>query len=67
MLDGVPFGREGPSAGGSSSNDADGGIGRELFALVAKARAAGVDPEMALRAAARQFEKSVLAWENPES
>ncbi len=60
-------GTDGPSAEGPSSNDADGGIGRELFALVAKARAAGVDPEMALRAAARQFEKAVRAWEHPES
>jgi len=38
-------------------------IGRELFRLVAKARVAGCDPEMELRAAARQYLDLVRRWE----
>ena len=38
-------------------------IGAELFALVARARAAGIDPELELRAAARAYRDRVLAWE----
>jgi len=38
-------------------------IGAELFALVARARAAGVDPEMELRAAARAFDDRFRDWE----
>jgi MazG family protein len=38
-------------------------IGRELFRLVAAARAAGRDPELELRAAARRFGDLVRAWE----
>ncbi|MBV9204928.1 MAG: MazG family protein [Actinobacteria bacterium] len=38
-------------------------IGRELFRSVAKARAAGLDPEMELRAAARRYRDLVRAWE----
>ena len=38
-------------------------IGRELFRLVAKAREAGWDPEMELRAAARRYCDLVRAWE----
>jgi XTP/dITP diphosphohydrolase len=38
-------------------------IGRELFRLVAKARAAGLDPEMELRAAARRYRDLVRDWE----
>jgi XTP/dITP diphosphohydrolase len=38
-------------------------IGAELFALVAKARAAGVDPEIELRAAARAFRDRFRDWE----
>jgi XTP/dITP diphosphohydrolase len=40
-------------------------IGRELFRLVAKARAAGRDPEMELRAAARRYCDLVRVWERP--
>jgi XTP/dITP diphosphohydrolase len=40
-----------------------GGIGAELFALVARARAAGLDPEAELRAAARAYRERVVAWE----
>jgi XTP/dITP diphosphohydrolase len=38
-------------------------VGRELFRLVAKARQAGRDPEMELRAAARRYDDLVRAWE----
>ena len=38
-------------------------IGAELFALVAMARAAGVDPEIELRAAARAFRERFRDWE----
>jgi len=38
-------------------------IGAQLFALVARARAAGLDPELELRAAARAYRDRVLAWE----
>jgi len=38
-------------------------IGAELFALAARARAAGLDPELELRSAARAYRDRVLAWE----
>ena len=38
-------------------------VGRELFRLVVKAREAGRDPEMDLRAAARRYRDLVRAWE----
>jgi len=38
-------------------------LGAELFALVSKARAAGLDPERELRAAARCYADRVRAWE----
>jgi len=38
-------------------------IGDELFRLVARAREAGRDPEMELRAAARRYRDLVRAWE----
>ena len=38
-------------------------LGAELFALVARARAAGLDPELELRAAARRYAGRVRAWE----
>lgn len=41
-------------------------IGAELFALVARARQAGVDPEFELRAAARAYRDQVLAWEQEQ-
>jgi XTP/dITP diphosphohydrolase len=39
-------------------------LGAELFALVARARAAGLDPELELRAAARAYRDRVRAWEH---
>jgi XTP/dITP diphosphohydrolase len=62
----------GPAGGGGAGMDdgagGDGGgapseLGAELFALVARARAAGLDPELELRAAARAYRDRVLAWE----
>jgi XTP/dITP diphosphohydrolase len=43
-----------------------GDIGRELFRLVARAREAGGDPEMDLRAAARRYRDRVRAWERSQ-
>jgi XTP/dITP diphosphohydrolase len=41
-------------------------IGDRLFTLVAEARAAGLDPEMELRSAARRFSDRVRAWEQEQ-
>jgi XTP/dITP diphosphohydrolase len=41
-------------------------IGGELFRLVAKARAAGLDPELELRTTARRYRDQVAAWERAE-
>ena len=38
-------------------------IGSELFAMVARARTAGIDPELELRAAARRYRDRVHDWE----
>jgi XTP/dITP diphosphohydrolase len=61
----------GPAAGtaGAGGSDATGSdvvspIGAELFALVAKAGAAGLDPELELRRAARAFRDRFRAWED---
>jgi XTP/dITP diphosphohydrolase len=77
-LDGVPFGqpalalaaqlqrraeRAGVPAGLTRLDDDPGDIGRELFRLVAAARAAGRDPELELRAVARSYRDLVRAWE----
>jgi XTP/dITP diphosphohydrolase len=45
------------------ANQVGGDLGVELFALVAKARRAGLDPELELRAAARRYADRVRAWE----
>jgi XTP/dITP diphosphohydrolase len=39
-------------------------LGAQLFRLVVAARAAGIDPEAALRATARDFRGRVAAWED---
>jgi XTP/dITP diphosphohydrolase len=41
-------------------------IGAELFALVARARAASLDPELELRSAARAYRARVEAWEQAQ-
>jgi NTP pyrophosphatase (non-canonical NTP hydrolase) len=74
-----PAGGSGPAAGdgfagGASADEGDGpagrqavsAIGAELFALVARAREAGLDPELELRAAARAYRDRVRAWELSE-
>ncbi|HLI40438.1 MAG TPA: MazG family protein [Streptosporangiaceae bacterium] len=81
-LDGVPFGqpalalaaqlqRRAARAGAPEDLarlDGEGAdIGGELFRLVARARAAGVDPELELRAAARRYRDLVRAWERSQA
>jgi XTP/dITP diphosphohydrolase len=54
----------GPGRGdGAAGEQAVSDIGAELFALVARAREAGLDPELELRAAARAYRDRVRAWE----
>jgi XTP/dITP diphosphohydrolase len=54
----------GPGQGdGAAGEQAFSDIGAELFALVARAREAGLDPELELRAAARAYRDRVRAWE----
>jgi XTP/dITP diphosphohydrolase len=48
---------------GAASGGSGGELGEELFRLVARARAAGIDPELELRAAARRYRDRVRAWE----
>jgi XTP/dITP diphosphohydrolase len=53
-----------PDGAGSAGSDGDAGLtgerlGAELMALVARAQAAGLDPELELRAAARRFADEV--------
>jgi XTP/dITP diphosphohydrolase len=72
-LDGVPFGqpalslaaqlqRRAERAGITVPASSD-GIGEQLLALVSRARADGLDPEVELRAAARRFADAVRAQE----
>ena len=54
------------AAGASGDAGAAGAVsplGAELFALVARARAAGIDPELELRRAARLFRDRFRSWE----
>jgi XTP/dITP diphosphohydrolase len=51
----------GPAADGQAP-DRVSEVGAALFSLVAKARAAGLDPEMELRAAARSYRNRVRRW-----
>ncbi|GII64564.1 nucleoside triphosphate pyrophosphohydrolase [Sphaerisporangium krabiense] len=84
LLDGVPMGQpalslahglqsraERAGVPESLSRAVGQGVGRELFDLVRRARAAGLDPEAELRAAARDYRDRVRAWERsreaPES
>ena len=60
-------GGDGPGGGdGRPAGQAVSDIGAELFALVAKAREAGLDPELELRAAARAYGDRVRAWERSD-
>ena len=60
-LAGLPAGAAGETGGVAPDGISE--IGAELFALVAKARAAGLDPERELRAAARAYRDRARAWE----
>jgi XTP/dITP diphosphohydrolase len=63
----LPAGQDGAAgpdgADGADGNRAVSDIGAELFALVARAGEAGLDPELELRAAARRYRDRVRAWE----
>ena len=52
-----------PAGNGDAEPNGVSDIGAELFSLVAKARAAGLDPELELRAAARRYRDRVQTWE----
>ena len=54
-------------ADGAGADGAGAGLGAELFELVAKARAAGLDPELELRGAARRYQDRVHAWEQAQA
>jgi XTP/dITP diphosphohydrolase len=56
-----PDGAAGPGAGGRAGGGVS-EIGAALFSLVARARAAGLDTEMELRAAARSYRDQVQRW-----
>ena len=58
----------GPGTGGAAGGEAtdrpaEAGLGQELFDVVRRARAAGLDPELELRAAALGYADRVRAWE----
>ena len=59
--DGHATGPAGPAAEGQE-RDGVSQIGAALFSLVAQARAAGLDPELELRAAARRYRDRVRHW-----
>ncbi len=82
VLDSVPFGqpalalaaqlqrraeRAGVPAELTAADGAGDGLGAELFELVARARAAGLDPELELRGAARRYRDRVRAWEQAQA
>jgi XTP/dITP diphosphohydrolase len=78
IFEGVPMGqpalslaaklqRRAAKAGAPEALFTDGEVGAELFALVARLRAEGRDPEADLRAAARRFHDRVRAWEDSGS
>ena len=58
-----------PQSRGTDPHSADSGeeIGREPFRLLAKARAAGRNPEIELRAVAHRYRDLVHAWERSQS
>ena len=62
---------DGPAADGPAGDgqgpDGVSEIGAALFSLVAQARAAGVDPELELRAAARSYRERVRRWAEDQS
>jgi XTP/dITP diphosphohydrolase len=65
LADLSPDGAARPDGDGAGGGRAVSDVGAELFALVARARQAGLDPELELRAAARAYRDRVRAWERP--
>jgi XTP/dITP diphosphohydrolase len=78
----LPTGAAGGATGAGGAAGGDGGagpdgdgpepdgvseIGAALFAVVAQARAAGLDPELELRAAARSYRERVRRWAQEQS
>ena len=64
-LTSAPAGRAGQAAGTAADGPGPHGVGEigaAMFSLVARARAAGVDPELELRAAARSYRERVNRW-----
>jgi uncharacterized protein YabN with tetrapyrrole methylase and pyrophosphatase domain len=59
----APRGPAAPAVAGDGVERPVSEIGAELFALVAKARAVGLDPELELRSAAGVYRRRVQAWE----
>jgi XTP/dITP diphosphohydrolase len=57
---------DGRADGQAADEDQGRDFGAELFRVVARARAAGVDPELELRAAARRYRDRVQAWEQSQ-
>jgi XTP/dITP diphosphohydrolase len=53
----------GAAEGAAPDRPAGAGLGQELFDVVRRARAAGLDPELELRAAALGYADRVRAWE----
>ena len=63
-MPGDSFAAGDPRGDGDPPGDGDAGeIGEELMRVVARAQAAGLDPELELRAAARRFAGRVRSWE----
>jgi XTP/dITP diphosphohydrolase len=50
----------------AAAGDEGGRLGAELFALVSRGQAEGLDPELELRAAARRYAGRVRAWEQAQ-
>jgi XTP/dITP diphosphohydrolase len=63
LVAGATGGAADDAAGGAAGPGGVSDIGAELFSLVAKARAAGLDPELELRAAARSYRERIQTWE----
>lgn len=68
----VPADSTGPAestgtADRTSPREGGGELGDELMGVVARARAAGLDPELELRTAARRFADRVRAWERSQA
>jgi XTP/dITP diphosphohydrolase len=61
--DGLAVAGDSVAAGESAGSSDSAEIREELMRLVARARAAGLDPELELRAAARRFAERVRSWE----